>query len=67
MASRGHQLLGELLLGLMFRTPTDISLAIEPSGVLIWLVVSLAGSALAGLWPALQASGASVREALSYE
>ena len=28
---------------------------------------SLAGSALAGLWPALQASGASVREALSYE
>ena len=58
---------GELLLGLMFRTPTGISLAIEPTGILIWLVVSLAGSALAGLWPALQASGAPVREALSYE
>jgi len=37
------------------------------SGVLLWLVVVLALSALASLWPALRATRISVRESLAYE
>ena len=59
--------IGDLLLGLMFRSDVDLPLTSEPKGVLIWLAVSIVGSALASLWPAWQASRASVREALSYE
>jgi len=61
------KLIGDSLLRVMFKTGSDVSVAAEPAGVLVWLVVSLAGSALASLWPALQASRASVREALMYE
>jgi putative ABC transport system permease protein len=59
--------IGNLLLGMMFRTASDIAVAIEPKGVVIWFVVSLAGSAIASLRPAWQASRMSVREALTYE
>jgi ABC-type lipoprotein release transport system permease subunit len=52
---------------MMFRTASDIAVAIEPKGVVIWFVVSLAGSAIASLRPAWQASRMSVREALTYE
>lgn len=61
------KLVGDLLLGLMFRTAAEIPVVIEPLGVIIWLVVSVVGSALASLWPAWQASRMSVREALTYE
>jgi len=36
-------------------------------GVVLWLAIVAALSALASLWPALQATRVSVREALAYE
>lgn len=39
----------------------------SPAGVLMWLLIVILLSALASLWPALQATRVSVREALAYE
>ncbi|MEQ1566116.1 MAG: FtsX-like permease family protein [Myxococcota bacterium] len=61
------ELIGDLMLGLMFSSAAEIAVAVEPAGIVIWLVVSLVGSALASIWPAWQASRAPIREALTYE
>jgi putative ABC transport system permease protein len=36
-------------------------------GMVLWLLIVVVLSALASLWPALQATRVSVREALAYE
>jgi putative ABC transport system permease protein len=54
-------LVGESLL----RVPFEFVYAVDGAG--LWLFVVLLVSALASLWPALQATRVSVREALSYE
>ena len=59
--------IGDQILRRLISSGTEIALAWEPRGVAIWLVVTLAGSALASLWPARQAWRMSVREALTYE
>jgi putative ABC transport system permease protein len=45
--------------------PLDFKFSVD--GVVLWLVVVLALSAVASLWPALRATRVSVREALAYE
>jgi len=59
--------IGNGLLSVMFRTRSDLAIAVEPKGIWVWLAVSLAGSAIASLRPAWQASRMSIREALTYE
>lgn len=59
--------IADFLLRMMFRSTADMAVAIEPKGVVIWLAVALAGSAIASLLAARQAAQASVREALTYE
>ena len=48
-----------------FGTPLNFSYSV--TGVILWLAMVLALSALASLWPALAAARVSVREALAYE
>jgi putative ABC transport system permease protein len=54
-------MVGKQILGL----PLDFSYSWE--GVLLWLMIVSVLSALASLWPALQATRISIREALVYE
>jgi putative ABC transport system permease protein len=61
------KVIGNLMLRLLLQIQTEITFAIDPKGVVIWLIAAIAGSALASLLPARQASRASVRDALSYE
>lgn len=49
----------------LFAAPLDFRFSF--GGALAWLVIVIALSALAGLWPALQAARVSVREAVGYE
>jgi putative ABC transport system permease protein len=49
----------------LFSLPFDFVYSL--GGVGLWLIVVVALSALASLWPALQATRVSVREALAYE
>ena len=49
----------------MLEFPLDFSYPL--SGLGLWLGIVVAVSALASLWPALQATKVSVREALTYE
>jgi putative ABC transport system permease protein len=56
---------GDSLIGMMFRSGLDFTF--EPLGLVIWLVVSIALSAVASFVPAWRASRATVREALAYE
>jgi putative ABC transport system permease protein len=49
----------------LLRVPLDFNYSV--GGVFLWLVVVLAFSALASLWPALRATWVSVQEALAYE
>lgn len=49
----------------LIRVPLEFSYSIE--GLFFWLLVVALLSALASLWPALQAARVSVREALAYE
>ena len=48
-----------------FGTPLDFSYSV--TGVILWLAMVLALSALASLWPALAAARVCVREALAHE
>jgi putative ABC transport system permease protein len=57
--------LGDLTLGLLFRT--RIAVAVEPAGVAVWLAVSVAVAAVASAIPAIRAARRPVREALEYE
>lgn len=56
---------GDSVIGLMFRSGLDFTF--EPLGLVIWLVVSVALSAVASFVPAWRASRVTVREALAYE
>jgi putative ABC transport system permease protein len=44
-----------------------LDFAYSTSGALLWLLIVVLLSALASLWPALRATGVSVRESLAYE
>jgi len=59
------KVLGNHLIQAAFNTGLDFTF--EPRGILIWLSVSIALSALSSFLPAWRASRGSVREALSYE
>jgi len=56
---------GDSLVSMMFRSGLDFTF--EPLGLVIWLLVSIALSAVASFVPAWRASRATVREALAYE
>ncbi|HEY0729756.1 MAG TPA: FtsX-like permease family protein, partial [Pyrinomonadaceae bacterium] len=56
---------GDSLISMMFRSGLDFTF--EPLGLAIWLLVSIALSAVASFVPAWRASRATVREALAYE
>jgi len=49
----------------LLRTPLDFQYSV--GGVFLWLLIVVARSALASLWPALRATRISVRDALTYE
>ena len=59
------KVVGDTLVRVMFRAGLDFSF--EARGLVIWLIVSIAVSALASFVPAWRASRATVREALAYE
>ena len=59
------KLVGDGLVGAMFQSGLDFTF--EARGLVIWLVVSVALSAVASFVPAWRASRATVREALAYE
>lgn len=56
---------GDFLVTRMFKTP--LAFVFEPSGVLVWLAVSLLLGAAASFLPAWHASRRPVREAIGYE
>lgn len=56
---------GDSLVRMMFRSGLDFTF--EPLGLAIWLLVSIALSAVASFVPAWRASRTTVREALAYE
>jgi ABC-type lipoprotein release transport system permease subunit len=49
----------------VIQIPLDFAYSVD--GLLLWLLIVGALSALASLWPALRATKVSVREALAYE
>ena len=59
------KVVGDSLVRVMFRSGLDFTF--EPLGLLIWMLVSIALSAVASFLPAWKASRVSVREALAYE
>jgi putative ABC transport system permease protein len=56
-----------LLHRMMGLLKTELAVATDWSGVVIWLAIALVASALAGFVPARQAARTSVRDALTYE
>ncbi len=61
----GAQLFSRAVGEALLQAPLDFRYS--PPGVLMWLLIVILLSALASLWPALQAARVSVREALAYE
>jgi putative ABC transport system permease protein len=61
----GAQMFNSFVGGEIFSMPFDFVFSV--GGVGLWLVIVVALSALASLWPALRATRVSVREALAYE
>lgn len=59
------KVIGDTLVGVMFRSGLDFTF--EPIGLIVWLLISIALSAVASFLPAWRASRATVREALAYE
>lgn len=59
------KLIGDTLVRVMFRSGLDFTF--EPVGLVVWLLISIALSAVASFVPAWRASRATVREALAYE
>jgi putative ABC transport system permease protein len=57
--------IGDFLVKMLFRSGLDFTF--EPTGLVIWMVVSIALSAVASFLPAWRASRVTVREALAYE
>ncbi|MFL7794953.1 MAG: ABC transporter permease, partial [Anaerolineae bacterium] len=60
----GGQLFSDLV-GQTMNLPFDYSYSL--GGMVVWLAIVVALSALASLWPALRATRVSVRQALAYE
>jgi putative ABC transport system permease protein len=60
----GGQLFSDLV-GQTMNLPFGYSYSV--GGMMVWLAIVVALSALASLWPALRATRVSVREALAYE
>jgi putative ABC transport system permease protein len=61
----GVRLFGDMIGEAILELPLDF--AYSTVGLILWLLIVVALSALASLWPALRAAGVSVREALAYE
>jgi putative ABC transport system permease protein len=61
----GAYALGAAVGQAMIRIPLDFAYSVD--GLLLWLLIVSALSALASVWPALRATRVSVREALEYE
>lgn len=61
----GAHLLGNVLGDSLMHMPFEF--VYSTSGMLLWLAIVIVLPALASLWPALQATRVSVREALAYE
>ena len=61
----GARLFSNLVSSTIFQMPLDFSYA--TGAVVVWLLAVIVLSALASLWPALNATKISVREALAYE
>ena len=59
--------IGDMLLGMMFRSNPDLVRTTAFYGVAAWLAASAIGCAAASLWPAWRASRAPVREGLMHE
>ncbi len=59
------KVVGNTIVRVMFRSGLDFTF--EPVGLVVWLLVSIALSAVASFVPAWRASRATVREALAYE
>ena len=59
------KVVGDSLVRVMFRSGLDFTF--EPLGLLIWMLVSIALSAVASFLPAWKASRVTVREALAYQ
>ena len=57
--------IGDVLVRVLFRGGLDFKF--DPSGVVIWMLVSIGLSAVASFLPAWKASRVTVREALAYE
>jgi putative ABC transport system permease protein len=61
----GARLFSRAVGNALFQLPLDFRYSTH--GMLLWLLIVIALSALASLWPALRATQISVREALAYE
>jgi putative ABC transport system permease protein len=61
----GARIFSDVIGDTLFQMPLDFDYSI--GGVTLWLVIVMALSGLASLWPALQATQVSVRETLAYE
>ena len=61
----GARVFSNVIGSTLFQMPLDFDYSI--GGGVLWLLVVIALSALASLWPALRATRISVREALAYE
>ena len=59
------KLVGDMVVGMLFQAGLDFTF--EARGLVIWLLVSVALSAVASFLPAWRASSVTVREALAYE
>lgn len=58
------QLVGELIGELAFRSP--LPLILSPVAVVVWMVILIAGAALASAYPAWKASKLTIRDSLDY-
>lgn len=58
-------LIGSMLGDMAFKTPLPLVFSFK--GLIVWMVLILAGSILSGSWPAWRASKLTIRETLVYE
>ena len=61
----GARVFGRLVGAQLVDIPLDFAYPVH--SLILWLVIIVVVSALAGLWPAIRASRISVRESLAYE
>ena len=61
----GARLFSDLIGQVVLNMPLDFVYSV--GGIYLWLLIVIGFSALASLWPALQATRITIRKALSYE